>query len=265
MKGVGPGHRAIQKSSDFLIEVAKGKVPGHSIVHKFGHAEVGTTMTPICHGGIYPTPTAEVSLEVLSDDPLDTFLGTGARTIFFEGLALDGSIVTQSVEMNGTTAVPLPTDLFRLYRWFVETSGTYATTAVGSHAGAITVRVAGGGATWSALDLTPFPHGQSEIGWYTVPLGHRAYVFLQEINVDTTKTADLVFVRREGANIVVAPFSPMRVVAQYVGIAGSNPSDSNAPQNSFEAFSDIGYMGKVASSTASVSVAYEILLVEDGF
>jgi hypothetical protein len=57
----------------------------------------------------------------------------------------------------------------------------------------------------------------------------------------------------------------MRVVAQYVGIAGSNPSDSNAPNNGFNAFADIGYMGKVSNGTASISVAYEILLIEDGF
>jgi hypothetical protein len=264
-KGVGQGHLPLKRSHDFLIEVAKGNIPGHSIIHKFGHATVGTTLTPICHGGFYPTPTTAISLEALSGDDNDTLLGTGARTIFLEGLALDGSIVTQTISMNGQTPVPIPIPLFRLYRWFVETSGTYATTAVGSHAGVITVRVAGGGAVWSSLDTTPFAHGQSEIGWYTVPAEHRALVFLQEINVDTTKSADVVFVRREGANIVTAPFSPMRVAAQYVGVAGSNPSDSNAPQNHFEAFADIGYMGKVSNGTASISVAYEILLVQDGY
>ena len=264
-KGVGQGHLPIKRPNDFLIEVAKGKVPGHSVIHKFGHAIVGTTITPICFGGVYPTPTIETSLEVLSDSVNDTADGTGARTVFFEGLALDGSVVTQIVSMNGTTAVPLPTGLFRLYRWFVETSGTYATTVVGSHAGTLIVRVAGGGALWSQIDITPFAHGQSEIGWYTVPAGHRAYVFLQEINVDSTKTADIIFVRREGANIVEAPFSPMRAVAQYVGVAGSNPSDSNAPNNGFDAFADIGYMGLVSQSTASISVAYEILLIQDGY
>ena len=263
---IGPKTLPIDKrNSQFLIEVAKGNVPGHSIVHKFGHAIVGTTVTPICFGGVYPTPTAAIALELLSDSADDTALGTGARSVFLEGLALDGTVVTQIVPTNGLTAVPIPTPLFRLYRWFVQDSGTYATTVAGSHAGALQVRVAGGGAMWSLMDVDPFAHGQSEIGWYTVPLGHRALVFLQEINVDSTKSADVIFVRRENANIVTAPFSALRVQAQFVGVAGSNPSDSNAPQNSFEAFSDIGYMGKVTQSTASISVAYEILLIEDGY
>jgi hypothetical protein len=210
-------------------------------------------------------PTTAVSLEAVSDDADDTAAGAGARTLYIEGLALDGSIVTQTIAMNGLTAVPIPTPLWRLYRWYVATSGVYATTATGSHEGVITIRVASAGATWSQLDMTPYPHSQSEIGWYTVPAGYTAYLFLQEINVDSTKSADIIFVRRENANTVAAPFSAMRMLAQYVGVAGSSPSDQNAPINSFGAFADFGYMGKVASSTGSVSVAYEILLIKDGF
>ena len=252
--------------SKFLTEVAKGNVPGHSIIHKFGHADVGTTMVPITHSLVYQTPTTAIALEVVSDDADDTSAGAGARTVLIEGLALDGSIVTQTVALNGLTAVSIPTPLWRLYRWQVATSGVYATTAVGSHQGTLTIRVASAGATWSILDVLPTHHSQSEIGWYTVPNNFRAYILSMEVTVDSTKAVDIMVLRRENADTVSAPFSALRLITQAVGVAGYlSLGQSLSPHNSFGEMCDIGFMAKVASSTAEVTCHFEILLIADGY
>ncbi len=254
--------------NNFLIEVVKGNVPGHRLIYKFGRANVGTTLVPICNSLNYRTPTTALALEFVSSDANDTSAGTGAREITLIGLDANWAEVTQTLATNGLTAVDLPTNLVRLYRWYVSESGSYATQLVGSHAGVLTVRVDGGGETWSSIPITPFPIGQSEIGAFTVPIGERAYVFVQELQVDSTKTVDAIFFQRKRANDIAAPFGTMRALANFIGISGSINPNTHAPQDGFTTIgeaTDIGYMAKVASATASITVIFEILLIKDGY
>lgn len=251
--------------SDFLVEVAKGNIPGHSVVQKFGHAVVGTGLTPITHSGFYRTPLAPVSLEFLSDDPNDTALGTGAREITFTGIDINHDEAIFSIATDGTTPVALPTDLKRLYRWKVSASGSYATALSGSHGGTLTVRVAGAGETWSTIDPTPFAMGQSEIGAFTVPNGLRALIVQQEFHVDSTKSVDIILFKRTGIDTVVAPFTAMTALSRYVGVSGNNPTDFKIPLDTLPAKTDFGYMGIVSAQTADISVHFAILLIEDGF
>ncbi len=254
--------------NDFLIEVVKGNVPGHRVVYKFGNATVGTSLVPITASLNYRTPSTAQALEFVSSDANDTALGSGAREITFIGLDDSWTEVTQTIATNGLTAVDLPTDLVRLYRWYVSQSGSYATQSIGSHQGVLTVRADGAGETWSTIAVTPFALGQSEIGAYTVPIGERAYVFIQELQVDSTKTVDAIFFHRGRANTSVAPFGVMHARASFIGISGSINPNTHAPQNGFTAIgeaADIGYMAKVATATADISVIFEILLIKDGY
>jgi hypothetical protein len=255
----------IKRPTDFYTEVEKGNVPGHSIVHKFGHGNVGTTVAPLCVSGVYQTPTSAVSLEFVSDDPADTALGLGAREIQFKGLDENWDEVIQTIDTNGTTAVLLPTDLLRLYSWEVIGSGTYASSVAGSHVGSLEVRVAGAGATWSLIENAIFPAGRSEIGAYTVPNGFRAYIIQQEIHGDSAKSVDVILFKRPDADTVVAPFSAMTTLSHYVGVKGINQTDFKAPVDDMPARTDLGYMGIVSAQTADISVHFSILLIKDGY
>ncbi len=249
----------------FLIEVAKGNIPGHSLVHKFGSGTVGTTLVPITNSLEYRMPWVAAPLEFVSDNANDTAAGTGAREITIQGLNSDWEVFTQVIATNGLTAVALPTDMLRLYRWYVSGSGSYASVTSMSHAGTLTIRAASAGATWSTIGVLPRPVGQSQISCYTVPVGYRAYVFLQEIRVDSTKSADVVFMARGSADVLVAPFPAMRLVANFIGVSGIATADPNAPRDGFEAPADLLFMGKIASGTAQIVVDFEILLVKDGY
>lgn len=249
----------------FLIEVAKGHVPGHSIVHKFGKGTVGTTLVPITNSLVYQTPTTAIALEFVSSDANDTAAGTGAREITIQGLNSDWEVFTQTIATNGLTPVPLPTNMTRLFRWFVSGSGTYATATANSHVGTLTIRVASAGATWSTIGILPRPVGQSQIACYTVPEGFRAFVYTHEIRVDSTKSADISMFVRNSADIIAAPFPALRLAANFIGISGIAQSDTNAPRNGFEAPTDILFMGKIASGTADVVIDFEILLIADGY
>lgn len=136
-----------KKVLDFHVEMSLGNVPGFSVIHKFGrNASVGSTFAPITQSGFYRMPTANTALEIVSDSADDSSAGIGARTVFYEGLKeVAGELVvtTNTVTMNGLTPVALPDSLIRLYRWYVATSGTYATQSSASHQGEITIQESG--------------------------------------------------------------------------------------------------------------------------
>ena len=63
-------------NKDFYAEVAKGKVAGHTIVHKFGHNDtVGTTYEPITATGVYNTPQPASATTLRIKAPIE--IGTG--------------------------------------------------------------------------------------------------------------------------------------------------------------------------------------------
>lgn len=252
-------------NTDFYTEVKLGNVSGYSIVHKFGAADLSTSFLPITYDKTYKTPTSNTALEFVSSDANDTSAGSGAREITIIGIqdsAGTWSEVTQTLNTNGTTAVALSQNLIRLYRWYVSSSGSYATESTGSHAGTLTIRVSGAGATWGTIPITPFARGQSEIGVYTVPSGKTAYLLSKDIFVDSVKSADVYFFQRPSANTVSAPYSAMRLFEKEVGIAGGYDLQSTAPKGPFVGPCDIGFMGSVSAGTANCSVEFELLLID---
>lgn len=266
------GQRAWQGTAgspeNFLIEVAKGNIPGHSIIHKFGTAEVGTTLVPITHSLVYQMPVAAVALEIVSSSAADALDDVGAREYTVIGLNAAWEEVTQVIPAHATTgltAVAVPTSLIRVYRWYVSSSGAYATATTNSHVGTLTIRVASAGATWSTIGILPRPPGQSQIACYSVPNGFMAYVFLHEIRVDSTKSADIAMFIRSNADDVITPFAPIQLKVNFIGISGTTNPDTLVPRNGILSPADIMFMGKIASGTANIVVDLEILLVKNGY
>jgi hypothetical protein len=98
-----------------------------------------------------------------------------------------------------------------------------------------------------------------------VPDGYSAYIVQQDVDVDTTKSVDILIMSRQGLDVTSSPFTAFKTVVHYVGVTGHNPTDFKAPMDSFPGKTDILYMGMVASSTADVSVHFSILLIKDGY
>ena len=254
-------------NKDFLLEVQKGNVPGYSLIDKFGrNPSVGTTISTITTTGNYPTPTAAVSLEFVSDNANDTSAGTGARSVTLVGQDPNGDEQIETFATNGLTAVAIPGTWLRVYRLFVATSGTYADSINSSHLGNLTVQVSGGGAVWArVLALTGnFGLGQSQIGVYTVPSGFTAFLLSSNYSIDTNKTVDLYLFKREGILTVSAPFSAMRLQALYEGVTGADHVPK-LTRNKFPENTDFGYMAATSSGTASVSVEFEVLLIDNNY
>ena len=81
-----------KKVLDFHVEMSLGNVPGFSVIHKFGrNTDISSDFATITQSGFYRTPTQNTALEVLSASADDTSTGSGARSIFYEGLKKVGN------------------------------------------------------------------------------------------------------------------------------------------------------------------------------
>lgn len=253
-------------TKEFLLEVAKGNIAGHSLVNKFGFNDaVGATLQPVADGAIYQTPVAATSLEILSSDANDTSAGSGARTVIVEGLDANFAEQSETVTMSGVTPVALSNTFTRVFRMRVATSGTYATQSAGSHAGTITLRTASAGATWATIGLSAssFPIGQTEIGVYTIPAAKTGYMLSKHVSIESNKAPNVLWFRRENADVVAAPYDAMRLFERHVGAAPEVLYQPPAPAIVLPAKTDIGAMAYVSTGSAAVAVEFQILLVDD--
>lgn len=254
--------------ADFYLEVRKGNVAKHSIVQKFGAIQnVTTTLTPVTTSGNYPTPLTPVSLEVVSSSTNDTAAGTGARALTIEGISNTNGAWTrevQTIALNGTTAVSVPNQMLRVDRLYVSTAGGYATASTPSHNSTLTVRVAGGGATWQTIiSNDTFGLSQSEIAVFTIPKGYKGYFLGKSAAIESTRTANIFLFVREGADTVTAPFTPMRVKELERNLLTSATRQPISPLLKITGPADVGFMAQSTSVTTNLSIEFELLLVQD--
>lgn len=247
---------------DTFLNIESGEAPNWVHVQKFGKIfALTTTLTPIAAGGVYQVPTTAQSLEILSNSANDTSAGSGARKVTVTGLDANWNEVSVDVSMNGLAAVAITGTWMRIYRIRVKESGTYSSATASSHAGTITVRVAGGVTVYAQLVVDAgFGLGQSLIGCYTVPDGFEAYVYPRYVSVESTKVISGYFFARESADDVSSPYTPMQAKQSFEFIGGINPLYADSPIGVFPARTDIGWMAKTASGTANVSVSFDIYL-----
>ena len=251
-------------SSDPYFDILIGNKNGYEVIKKFGrNAAVGTSFVPIAIGGIYQRkqPASATTLRIKAGgDANDTAAGTGARSIFLEGLDETGTLVQEELATAGASASSATTATFiRLFRAWVEDCGSYGG---GSHVASITIEDSAGAADWATIDATDTPEGQSEIGIYTVPKGYKAYVTNIYPTLEASKTVDLRFFKREGALTASAPYSARRSQISWSGLETTpgqiSPKTGYGP---FPEYTDFGFIAKIATGTAHVAVNYEIILV----
>lgn len=163
------------KHEDFNLQVARGQIQGHKTLFKFGNNEDinGSLETIWSYGGLYVYPTSAIQMKVSSTSANDTSNGTGARTIVVSGLNATYDEVSETVVLNGQTAVLTTTTFIRVFRSFVVTAGTGATAAGTIYIGTGTV-TAGVPATVYAQIVVG--ENQTLMALWTVPAGYTLYI-----------------------------------------------------------------------------------------
>jgi hypothetical protein len=173
------------KHEPFELQVSRNQIYDHKIIFKFGfNPDInGAEETIWDGGGIYAYPSAATVMKVSSSSANDTAAGTGARTIFVQGLDGDYNEVEEIVTLNGQTAVNTTTSFLRVNRAYVLTAGSGGTAAGNIYVGVGTVTSGVPATIYAQITLG---ENQTLMGLWTVPAGYTGY--FDHFNVATGST-----------------------------------------------------------------------------
>jgi len=252
----------------YLMEVSKGNVTGQQIINKFGGNDaVGTNFVPVCSGSVYQTPNTLTALELVSTSNDDTATGSGARVVRLSGLNNINGVWTediQDVTLTGTTPVSVPNSLYRNYKMRVLESGTYATAVAPTHNSTITLSQVATTTAWSVINTEGgFGLSSSEIGVFSIPKGQTGYLISLHLDVEASKSVDVIGFVREGTDIVTAPYSPMTAFFIKRSIDGEHAAGDGHALQKIVGPADIGFMARVSQGTAKVEVEFDLLCIAD--
>jgi len=178
----------------FELQVGRGQITGHSVVHIFGHnpdvdtAEV--TVWPTT--GLLGHPAAPNLMTVSSSSARDTSAGTGARSVFIIGINGTGGYVSETVILNGQTAVTTTHEYDAIERVTVVSAGSGGANAGTIYVGTGTVTSGVPAVTYSAMGIGD---NLSLVGHWTCPTDHVGYLTYGSITCGTANSNQYITAR----------------------------------------------------------------------
>jgi hypothetical protein len=163
------------KFEEFTLQVARGQIQGHRNVTVFGfNPDVDQTQVSVWPlPSLITFPSAALQMTVSSSSASDTSAGTGARTIVVQGLDANYNEISETVTMNGQTAVTMTNALLRVNYAYVLTAGSGNSAAGDIYIGTGTVTT---GVPATVYDVIKFDYNNTTTGSYTIPAGYTAYL-----------------------------------------------------------------------------------------
>jgi hypothetical protein len=248
---------------DFLIEVRKGSVSGHSMVHKFGRND-GVPNGSWELISLQPFDPANfrqsaVAMRVKAGgNAADTAAGAGAREVTIEGIDSTFAELSEAVATAGAGASAATSATFwRVYRAWVSAAGTYTA----ANTAAIVIEDSGGAQDYLTIGAE---EGQTQYAGYTIPTGKTGYLLSVHVTVDSNKTSNVRCFTRENIDDIAAPMDARRLKLFWDGI--QSPGfiyRPYGPELSLAAKSDIWFEAYGDGAVSQVSCNFELLLVDD--
>jgi len=247
----------LMSSGQFLLDVAKGLIPGHSIVNKFGEniaVASGTTEVVADGGGTLVLPaTADIThISQATDQAADRGL-----SVQVEGLDTSWAKVVQSVVLDGSdssTPVTLSTALKRSYRLEVNDTVTAGDD--------ISVHNVGDTQDYATILAG---NNQTLMSVYTVPAGKTAYLFyvygtLNKSSANSPDGAVCKLWSQDNTN----GYAPKLKLAFGLALAGASVFDKEYKLlPSYAEKTDLYITAYSQGGVSDVSAGFDLLLVDD--
>ena len=159
----------------FELQVSRGQIQGHRNVTVFGfNPDVDQTQVSVWPlQSLITFPAAALQMKVSSASANDTSAGTGARTVVVQGLDANYNEVTETVTLNGQTAVTMTASLLRVNYAYVATAGSGNSAAGNIYIGTGVVTA---GVPATVYDIIKVDYNVTTTGSYTIPAGYTGYV-----------------------------------------------------------------------------------------
>ena len=170
----------------FYLQVARNQISFHKSNFKFGfNPDVDDSLETVwAQGGLYSYLASASVLKVSSSSTSDTSAGTGARTVELFGLDANYDEISESITLNGQTAVNTTNEFLRINRMVVKSAGTGGQNAGVIYAGTGTVTT---GVPANKYATIAIGDNQTVMALWTVPSGYTAYLLQTDITVATTQ------------------------------------------------------------------------------
>jgi hypothetical protein len=170
----------------FYLQVARNQISFHKSNFKFGfNSDVDDSLETVwAQGGLYSYLASASVLKVSSSSTADTSAGTGARTVEIDGLDTNYDEISETVTLNGQTAVNTTNEFLRINRMVIKSAGTGGQNAGVIYAGTGTVTT---GVPANKYATIAIGDNQTVMALWTVPRGYTAYLLQTDITVATTQ------------------------------------------------------------------------------
>ena len=231
----------------FNLMVAEGNIAGHSFVHKFGYnSEVDTATDPETvwsYGGLYPWSDLD------NASPHFLFIKSGSASdtmsVTFQGVDGSGVLISDTVTLNGTTAVQSNRTFKRVFRAYTNSV---------ANVGNITFHLVNG--TGTVVCHIPAGEAQTLMAVYTVPAGKTGFLYTCDCSTNHFKSMTIKFYVR-------FPNAPFRI-AHVVELTGASYRYDFPFPVTLPAGTDIEVRAdNVMENNTRVSANFDILLVDD--
>ena len=247
-------------SEPFELQVARGQIAYHYSQFKFGfNPDVDNSLETVwAQGGLYSYLAAETVLKISSSSTADTSAGTGARTVTISGLDVNYNEISETITLNGQTAVNSTNSYLRIFRMIVNTAGSGGQNAGVIYAGTGTVTT---GVPANIYATIAIGDNQTLMALWTVPAGHTAYLLQTDITLATTQNNKYCTV-----SIVSRPFGEVFQVRDRFVKSESTTNQSYSIPVKFAEKTDIEVraIGDSAGADIAISAGLDFIYIKNG-
>ncbi len=162
------------RTEPFELQVSRGQIPNHQVVQFGGfNPDIDTTWETICPDGNFTFQSVATVMKISSSSTNDAAVGIGARTVLITGLDANYNVISETVTLNGQTAVNTVNSYLRINGFTVTTAGNSLTAAGTIYAGAGVVTA---GVPATVYELIPLGWNSRQSATYTIPTGYTGYI-----------------------------------------------------------------------------------------
>ena len=175
------------KAEDLGLQISRGQIEGHEIRHIFGYnpdVDSAAEETVWTAGGLYVPIDTPAIMKVSSSSASDTSAGVGARTVYIMGINSTGGEVSETVTLNGQTAVNTTHTYTSIQSCQVMSVGSSLHNVGNINIGTGTVTAGVPANMYGQIYAT---ENQSLMGYYTIPINHTGYLISGNVSCGATQ------------------------------------------------------------------------------
>lgn len=244
---------------NFLLEVSKGNIPGHSFMHKFGRNPDLDIVDGMADIWDYAPTEPTYNYSTIADiDSISSSDGGDLQTVEIQGLDTNWALVTQTATLNGQTRVALGTSLIRVFRMANTDTTDFAGQIYCYVNTAITAGVPND--TTKVRAYVDGGNNQTLMAIYTVPAGQTGYL-LQGFSSIARKKAAMFL-----GEFLMRPFGGVFQLKETFSLHSTGSGSMIYPfpvPLPIPAKTDVTTRADTDTNNVGISAAFDILLVDN--